>query len=68
MTEERFIDIETKLAHQEHTIAELNDVITSHQEKIMQLEALCASLLDRVRSIGEALPGDAPQDEKPPHY
>lgn len=68
MTEERFIDIETKLAHQEHTIAELNDVITSHQEKIMQLEELCASLLDRVRSIGEALPGDAPQDEKPPHY
>ena len=68
MTEERFIDIETKLAHQEHTIDELNDVITSHQEKIMQLEELCASLLDRVRSIGEALPGDAPQDEKPPHY
>lgn len=68
MTEDRFIDIETKLAHQEHTIAELNDVITKHQEKIMQLEELCASLLDRVRSIGEALPGDAPQDEKPPHY
>jgi SlyX protein len=68
MTEDRFIDIETKLAHQEHTIAELNDVITNHQEKIMQLEELCASLLDRVRSIGEAMPGNAPQDEKPPHY
>lgn len=68
MTEDRFITIETKLAHQEHTIAELNDVITKHQEKIMQLEELCASLVDRVRSIGEAMPGDAPKDERPPHY
>lgn len=68
MTEDRFVDIETKLAHQEHTIAELNDVITKHQEKIMQLEQLCVSLLDRVRSIGDALPGSTPQDEKPPHY
>ena len=68
MTEDRFIDIETKLAHQEHTIAELNDVISNHQEKIMQLEELCVSLLDRVKSIGEAMPGDAPHDEKPPHY
>jgi len=68
MTEDRFIDIETKLAHQEHTIAELNDVVAMHQEKIMQLEQLCASLADRLRSIGEALPTDAPQDERPPHY
>ncbi|NIV17836.1 MAG: SlyX protein [Woeseiaceae bacterium] len=68
MTEDRFITIETKLAHQEQTLAELNDVITKQQEKIMQLEELCASLVERVRSIGEALPGDAPQDERPPHY
>ena len=68
MSEDRFITIETKLAHQEHMLAELNDVITSQQERMMQLEELCASLVDRVRSISETLPGNAPQDERPPHY
>jgi len=68
MSEDRFITIETKLAHQEHTMAELNDVITKQQEKIMKLEELCVSLADRVRSIGEALPGHGIQDERPPHY
>ena len=68
MSEDRLVDIEVKLAHQEHLLFELNDVITNQQEKIMQLEELCVSLVQRVRSIGEALPGDGPQDERPPHY
>ncbi len=68
MSEERLVDIESRLAHQDHLLIELNDVITKQQEKIMQLEELCASLVDRVRSIGEALPADGPQDERPPHY
>ena len=68
MSDERLVDIETKLAHQEHLLIELNDVITKQQEKIMQLEELCGSLVDRVRSISEALPGDGTGNEIPPHY
>ena len=68
MSEDRLVEIESKLAHQEHLLTELNDVITNQQENIMQLQALCGSLLDRVRSIAEALPGDGAQDERPPHY
>jgi SlyX protein len=68
MSEERLADIEFKLAHQDQLLIELNDVITKHQEKIMKLEELCSSLLDRVRSIVEALPDDSSQDERPPHY
>jgi SlyX protein len=68
MTEQRFVDLETKLAHQEHLLLELNDVITKQQENIMRLEKLCDSIIERVRSLGEALPGDANVDEKPPHY
>jgi SlyX protein len=68
MTEQRFVDIETKLAHQEHLLLELNEVITKQQENIMRLEKLCDSIIERVRSLGEALPGDANADEKPPHY
>ncbi len=68
MSDERLVDIETKLAHQDHLMIELNDVITNQQERIMKLEELCASLVDRVRSIGESMPGDGSSEEPPPHY
>ena len=68
MSEDRFIEIETKLAHQEQLVSELNDVITEQQARIMQLEQLSKSLIDRVRAIGESGGEDAPTDERPPHY
>lgn len=67
MSEERFIDLETRLAHQDHLLNELNDVVTRQQAKILQLDELCQSLATRVRSLGEALP-DEGADERPPHY
>jgi len=68
MTEQRLVDIETKLAHQEHLLLELNDVITKQQEKIMRLEGLCDSIIERVRSLAEAAPAGPNVDEVPPHY
>lgn len=68
MSDERLVDIESKLAHQDQLLIELNDVITDQQAKIMKLEELYAALVERVRSMGEALPGDTSQDERPPHY
>ena len=68
MSDERLVDIETKLAHQDHTMIELNDVITNQQERIMKLEELCASLVERVRSIGDSMPDSAPAEDPPPHY
>ena len=68
MSEDRLVDIEVKLAHQDQLLIDLNDVVTQQQQKIMKLEELCSSLVDRVRTIGDALPGDATQDERPPHY
>ena len=66
MSEERFIDLETRLAHQDHLLNELNDVVTRQQAKITQLDELCQSLITRVRSIGEALPDVEGADERPP--
>ena len=68
MSDERLVDIETKLAYQDHLMIELNDVITNQQERIMKLEELCASLVKRVRSIGESMPDSASSEEPPPHY
>ena len=68
MSEERFIDLESRLAHQDQLLHQLNNVVTDQQAKLMQLEELCRSLIDRVRSVGDGgEPGD-PADERPPHY
>ncbi len=68
MSEERFIDLETRLAHQDQLLHELNEVVTAQQARIMDLEELCRALLERVRSLGDGAPGGDPADERPPHY
>ena len=68
MSEERFIDLETRLAHQDQLLHELNDVITAQQAKLMHLEELCRSLIDRVRAVSDGAPEGDPADERPPHY
>jgi SlyX protein len=68
MSEDRFIDLETRLAHQDQLLNELNDVVTAQQAKIMQLEELCKALIQRVRSVGDGAQGDDAGDERPPHY
>lgn len=68
MTDERLTEVEFKLAHQEQTLIELNDVITDQQARIMQLEQLCESLIDRLQSLADAGPDETPQHEVPPHY
>lgn len=68
MSEDRLIDIESKLAHQEQLLIELNEVLTEQQARVMQLERLSTSLIERIRAIGEGAPDDGPTDERPPHY
>jgi len=59
-TWEEFVEVDLKEV--------VNEVVTDQQAKIMRLEELCRSLIDRVRSLGEGLPAGDPADERPPHY
>jgi len=72
MTEQRIISIETKIAYQEDTIAELNEVVCRQQTQIDTLERLTQQLLGRVRDLSEASAqaGEtfSAADERPPHY
>ena len=68
MSDERLIDLETRIAHQDQALAELNDVVTDQQSRIMQLERLCASLAERVAAIPDAHESGDRGDERPPHY
>ena len=64
----KIIEIETKLAHQDQLLIELNQVMTDQQTQLMRLEELFTAMLERVRSLGDNSPDAAPQDETPPHY
>jgi len=66
--DERLIEIETKVAYQEHTISELNDVIYRQQQQIDQLERICKALTDRMQDMAESVGSDKGGHERPPHY
>jgi len=69
MSEERLVEIETKIAFQEQTIKDLNDVLCEQQQEIERLDSIYDALVKRVKELSEFTPGmDAPANEKPPHY
>ena len=64
--EERFVDIEIKLAHQEDLVETLNRTVYEQGRRIDQLEAMVKQLADHVRTLRET--GQQPVNERPPHY
>ena len=68
MTEERLVNIETKIAFQEDLIEELNKVVYQQQQKLEQMEAVCASLARHMQSLADSLHESKPASERPPHY
>ena len=68
-TENRLVDIETKIAFQEDTIQELNKIVYQQQQKIDQLECLFKQLKERVKTETDtARAASDPSDDIPPHY
>jgi SlyX protein len=66
--ENRLIDVETRVAHQDQAILELSEEVYRQQQQLERLEARWRSLVERVESLpGGSAPGDA-ADEVPPHY
>ena len=64
MNEERFIDIEIKLAQQEDLVEALNARIYEQQKQIDRLEATVAKLAEHMRTRTVQVPINEP----PPHY
>jgi SlyX protein len=65
-TENRLDEMEIRIAHQDKTIVELNDVILAQWKKLEMLER-------QLRRLGEELEamesGEGPSaNQKPPHY
>ncbi|QSA95657.1 SlyX family protein [Methylococcus sp. EFPC2] len=68
MPEDRWVEIETKLAYQEDAVVALNDVVCRQQKQIDQLEETCRLLIERLRQLSEGLGPVQAAEERPPHY
>lgn len=61
----RITDLEIRMAHQDQSIADLNDMITAQWKKLDALERQLKRLGDALENIDAS---DAPANQKPPHY
>ena len=68
MDEARIIELETRLAYQEGTLRDLNDVIARQQKQIDRLEQLCRMLAERILGGPQEGNRNTPEEEIPPHY
>jgi len=66
--EERLVDIEIKLSHQEEAVEELNKVVCQQQKQIDHLEAICAALIRHVKELSDGAAEQQTSNEPPPHY
>jgi SlyX protein len=65
MSDERWVEIETRLAFQDRAIARLEEAAREQQKQLDRLAALC----ERLRAKSAAGPdADLDDDPPPPHY
>ena len=67
--EQRFEQLEEKLAYQEMTAAELSEEIFRQQKEIDALTKAHQSMAQRLEALQDvAAEGEGSENEKPPHY
>lgn len=68
--EEQLIDVQTRVAYQEDTLAQLNEVITRQDAEIIQLKQQLRLLVQRIDELSQNAGQVAGElvEERPPHY
>lgn len=64
--EQRIIELETRLSYQDHTIEQLNEVVTMQQRQIELLQKTLLSLHEQMAGDDTILQPD--EEAPPPHY
>lgn len=62
------IELETRLAFQEHALQLVNDVVTRQQQQIEALAREVNALKDRLRAAAPSPVGPLEDEKPPPHY
>lgn len=64
----RIDELENQVAFQDEIIESLNSTVANQDGELLELKHQLSRLSERIKEIGDASPGEAPQDETPPHY
>jgi len=64
----RIDELESQVAFQDELIETLNSTVAKQDREFLELKHQLGRLSERLKEIGDATPGEAPQDETPPHY
>lgn len=64
----RLIEVESRIAFQEATLRDLNDMIARQQKQIDRLEQTCRLLIERATRAEQGGTRGPAEDEVPPHY
>ncbi len=67
MSEERFENLEIKIAYMEELVDSLNQVVSDQQLQIMRLNRTCELLNEKILALNETT-GQTMEPEIPPHY
>jgi SlyX protein len=66
--EKKIIDLETRIAHQDLLLEELNQVVYKQQLQIDALETQMGVLVKRIQEEAASAREIGPANDKPPHY
>ena len=66
--EQRLVELETRLAFQEHALAELGDALAGARLERARSDELLQAVLADLRGLRGALYADAGSEPPPPHY
>lgn len=64
----KIINLESQLAFQEHTIQELNDVVTAQQTELMIFKKQLIKISRQLENQPGTSIADSSQETPPPHY
>lgn len=65
---ERLVELETRVAFQDHLLAELNDVVTAQGRELQSLQLQLQRALSDLKTLRGLLYADPASEPPPPHY
>jgi len=68
MTEDRLVDLETRLAYQDQLVETLNKLVYEQDKRVQKLEEICKRLTRQYNEMAENSTGAENDDQPPPHY
>jgi len=67
-TDHRLTELETRLAFQEHALAELSDALAASRIETTRNAELLRRVLDDLKQVRGTLDSDPAEEPPPPHY